>query len=164
MDSKTHGQAALASNFLPLWGKCFQGHPRQTQTQAALLKSFANSGLLQVGGVATSSTPPIIVGKYQWDWPNAWAPVQHLLFEGLRQEGRDTNEKQLAREIARRWIQTVFLAYKRTGAIHEKYDATRVGAGQGATRPATVVRGNLLRLHCSGIWRRVRRAGRVRLD
>ncbi|CEO95100.1 Trehalase [Plasmodiophora brassicae] len=128
MDSKTHGQAALASNFLPLWGKCFQGHPRQTQTQAALLKSFANSGLLQVGGVATSSTPPIIVGKYQWDWPNAWAPVQHLLFEGLRQEGRDTNEKQLAREIARRWIQTVFLAYKRTGAIHEKYDATRVGA------------------------------------
>ncbi len=44
--------------------------------------SLAGSGLIQAGGLATTLAQG--TGQ-QWDWPNAWPPLQHMAIEGLYQ-------------------------------------------------------------------------------
>ena len=43
------------------------------------VEGLDSSGLIQVGGVATS----LVKSGEQWDFPNAWPPLQHMLIEGL---------------------------------------------------------------------------------
>lgn len=54
----------------------------------------------------------------QWDAPNGWAPLQWVAFEGLRRYGFDA----LAREGARRWVETTTRMYHETGQFLEKYN------------------------------------------
>ncbi len=44
-----------------------------------MLAALQSSGLVRVGGVATT----LEVTQQQWDFPNAWPPCQHLLIVGL---------------------------------------------------------------------------------
>ena len=109
----------LASNWVPLaCGVCEAG---SDQAHAAVA-SFKRSGLLQPAGVATSAN---VTGQ-QWDAPNAWPPLQHLLVSGLRRSGVEEGVE-LAREVALRWIKTCFVAFGVTGQMHEKYNAGSVG-------------------------------------
>ena len=80
-----------ASNWLPLWAGAYDDR------QAKLaVTSLRRSGLVQKGGVATTS----VQSDHQWDWPNAWAPLQEMLVEGLERTG--TREgSDLALRIAR---------------------------------------------------------------
>ncbi len=128
-------QHSLASNFVPLWaglglgpnGSTLQGLPAtggrsgvaaplmplgsagadvnvtrvRTVTQALL-----DSGLVGVGGVAQST----LQSAEQWDWPNGWAPLQHLLISGLHSTG-EAGAQALAREIARRWLASGLAGY-----------------------------------------------------
>ena len=64
------------------------------------------------------------------DYPNAWAPIQHMLIEGLMASGIEGSEA-MALDIAKRTIQTYFLTYKRTGFMHEKYDSRTPGVEGG---------------------------------
>ena len=56
-----------ASNWLPLWAGAFSEREAQLAVQ-----SLRHSPLLQTGGVATTAAQT----SHQWDWPNAWAPLQ----------------------------------------------------------------------------------------
>ena len=49
------------------------------------LRSFKASGLLGVAGVAATTTD---TGQ-QWDFPNAWPPIQDLLIQGFQSTGGD---------------------------------------------------------------------------
>ncbi|RRT67358.1 hypothetical protein BHE74_00039777, partial [Ensete ventricosum] len=97
-----------------------------------VLKSLQNSGLLQPAGIATSLTN---TGQ-QWDFPNGWAPLQHMIVEGLANSGSE-EARSLAEDIAVRWIRTNYVAYKKTGAMHEKYDVEACGkiGGGGEYKP-----------------------------
>lgn len=64
------------------------------------------------------------------DFPNGWAPLQHLIVEGLAYSG-SIEAKSVAEDIAIRWIRTNYAAYKITGAMHEKYDVTECGKSGG---------------------------------
>ncbi|RYG51531.1 hypothetical protein EON66_10660, partial [archaeon] len=78
--------------------------------------------LLQVGGVATT----VDNTTQQWDWPNGWAPLQHMLIRGL--EDAQTNESEaLAYSLAARWVASCYVAYVNTGYMHEKYDVLGIG-------------------------------------
>ena len=82
---------AAASNWLPLWAGAFDAR------QGALaVQSLRHSGLLQPGGVATTASP----SAHQWDWPNAWAPLQDMLIEGLERSGSPAGPP-LALQVAR---------------------------------------------------------------
>lgn len=63
------------------------------------------------------------------DFPNGWAPLQHLIAEGLLHSGSEA--KILAEDIATRWVRTNYAAYKLTGAMHEKYNVTACGESGG---------------------------------
>lgn len=64
------------------------------------------------------------------DFPNGWAPVQHMIVEGLVRSGLQ-EARSLAEDIARRWIRTNYASFKHTGAMHEKYDVQTCGASGG---------------------------------
>ncbi|XP_078102031.1 trehalase isoform X3 [Sander vitreus] len=86
------------------------------------------SGALQFpNGVPTSLREP----GQQWDYPNAWPPLQHMLIRGLSKLPSE-DAKQLAFDLAQRWIKTNWLAYMKYEAMFEKYDVNgdgKPGAG-----------------------------------
>jgi alpha,alpha-trehalase len=116
---------AYASNFVPLWcgcGSATAGNPH------AVSKGLRASGLLQPAGIVTSLHR---TSGQQWDYPNAWAPLQHMIIDGLARSG-DAECATLAQSLALTWLNTNLYAYQFTGHMHEKYDAANpggVGAG-----------------------------------
>ena len=120
-------QSTCASNWLPLWGL-----PREKSKAA--IASLESSGLLQEGGLATS----LCNSGHQWDYPNAWAPLQYLIHQGLLSTEADTG-KALAETIARNFLKNVQATFSATGKMHEKYNAERVGhyGGGGEYVPQT---------------------------
>ena len=72
------------------------------------------SKLLQPGGITAS---PFTTGQ-QWDAPNGWAPLEWMTIWGLDRCG----QRELARDIAERWIKLNVDVFKRTGKMMEKYN------------------------------------------
>lgn len=52
--------------------------------------------------------------------------MQHMIVEGLVRSG-SKEARILAEDIAVKWIRTNYAAYKKTGAMHEKYDVEACG-------------------------------------
>mmetsp|Transcript_21236 Transcript_21236/g.23732 ORF Transcript_21236/g.23732 Transcript_21236/m.23732 type:complete len:207 (-) Transcript_21236:25-645(-) len=110
------------SNFFPLWSGCFNKAQSDELTNALI-----KSNLLQPGGVPAS----LVDSGQQWDSPNAWAPLQHIIVESLEALKTETSI-QLAKELAQRWINSNYIAFKRDGYMHEKYNSKEPGkAGTG---------------------------------
>ncbi|OMO79824.1 Glycoside hydrolase, family 37 [Corchorus capsularis] len=109
----------FASNFIPLWIDLFNSDTPLVEKVTGSLKS---SGLVCAAGIATSLTN----SGQQWDYPNGWAPLQHMIVEGLSRS-KSTEARAVAKEIAERWIRTNYVSYKKTGAMHEKYDVEKCG-------------------------------------
>ncbi|KAL4019157.1 hypothetical protein IC575_022801 [Cucumis melo] len=130
-NARNQNQNIYASNFIPLWIESFYSDSRQMKK---VLKSLRNSGLLCNAGIATS----VINSGEQWDFPNGWAPIQHMIVEGLARSELP-EAKALAEDIAARWLRTNYVAYKHTGFMHEKYDVQKCGdfGGGGEYVPQT---------------------------
>ncbi|KAL7608568.1 hypothetical protein Lser_V15G10043 [Lactuca serriola] len=128
-DAKYQNQDIFASNFIPLWVR-FQDKTLVKK----VAQSLQSSGLLHAAGVATSLTN----SSQQWDFPNGWAPLQHMIVEGLVMSGSE-EAKLLAKDIAKKWIRTNYIVYKKVNAMHEKYDVTKCGefGGGGEYVPQT---------------------------
>lgn len=108
-----------ASNFIPLWcGVLDTGDSRISK----LITALKESGLLHSAGIATSLKE---TGQ-QWDFPNAWPPLQHMIIEGLAFSGSERGKK-LARNIAHKWIETNYAVFEKTSHMQEKYSATVCG-------------------------------------
>ncbi|XAR55173.1 Alpha,alpha-trehalase [Bertholletia excelsa] len=124
-------QNIFASNFIPLWIKLFNS---DTKLVEKVMLSFQKSGLLQAVGIATSLTN----SGQQWDFPNGWAPIQHMIVEGLSRSG-SKEARALAESIVVRWIRTNYVTFKKSGVMHEKYDVEKCGefGGGGEYVPQT---------------------------
>jgi alpha,alpha-trehalase len=99
-----------------------------TTDEAHLMAAALKEKLLEPGGLGTTAQG---TGQ-QWDRPNGWAPLQYLAIEGLNAYG----ERDLAREIAARWLAKNFQGYAATGVLVEKYNVDEApdqksGAGGG---------------------------------
>lgn len=118
-----------ASNFLPLWAQlpASPAVPDGSRKGLVALDTLKGSGLIQVGGVQTTLERT----EEQWDAPNAWAPVQQMLIEGLELLGAP-EASATALSLARAWLQSNYLGWANTGQMHEKYNAKVPGArGEG---------------------------------
>ena len=91
-----------------------------TPEQAHAVADTLRRTLLEPGGLGTTLT----ASGQQWDRPNGWAPLQYLAIEGLNAYG----ERDLAHDIAERWIRENIQGYARAAALVEKYDVEH-GAG-----------------------------------
>ena len=94
-----------------------------TIAQARVVKDKVENQFLRAGGVVTTLR---FTGQ-QWDAPNGWAPLHWLTICGLERYGY----RELAAEIARRWIKLNRDVYARTGKLMEKYNVVDVNLEAG---------------------------------
>ena len=95
-----------------------------TPDEAHAVAAALRQRLLEPGGLGTT---PTTTGQ-QWDRPNGWAPLQYLAIEGLSAYG----ERDLAREIADRWIRSNVQGFAAMGALVEKYNVEQRCCAGGA--------------------------------
>jgi alpha,alpha-trehalase len=103
----------------------YQGTPDYLSLLARQAAEQVKLKLLQPGGVTTTANN---TGE-QWDAPNGWAPLEWMTIWGLDRCG----QRELARDIAQRWIKLNVDVFKRTGKLMEKYNVadTHLEAGGG---------------------------------
>ncbi|XP_013911319.1 PREDICTED: trehalase [Thamnophis sirtalis] len=109
-----HNPAFYPSNLSPLWAECDVDLARAEKVLRYLEESRA---LSFANGLPTSLTR---TGQ-QWDFPNAWAPLQHMVITGLAKSS-SPRARELAFSLAQRWVQMNLAVYKKHGGMFEKYD------------------------------------------
>lgn len=106
----------------PLWSGAVESHDAPSYA-ARLVTYLLSSGALDFpGGIPTS----VLYTGEQWDYPNAWAPLQSILIGGLRASGNKDAQK-LAREQARIWIRANYIGFNKWKKMFEKYSVTQPG-------------------------------------
>uniref|UniRef100_A0A5B7B4W1 Trehalase n=1 Tax=Davidia involucrata TaxID=16924 RepID=A0A5B7B4W1_DAVIN len=130
-EASNQNENVFASNFIPLWIGLFNSDGRMAKK---VMRSLQGSGLIHAAGIATSLTN---TGQ-QWDFPNGWAPLQHMIVEGLVRSA-SKEARSMAEDIAVRWIRSNYVAYKKSSTMHEKYDVKKCGefGGGGEYVPQT---------------------------
>jgi alpha,alpha-trehalase len=103
---------------------CFiNEHPDYMSFLGAKVAAVIRQKLLKPGGVATSEFE---TGE-QWDAPNGWAPLEWMTIWGLDRCG----QKDLAADIAARWVKLNEKVYKETGKLMEKYNVSDINKDAG---------------------------------
>ncbi|QMU29366.1 alpha,alpha-trehalase TreF [Adhaeribacter radiodurans] len=96
-----------------------------TNKQAKAVAKRLKTDFLKPGGLIST---PNHTGE-QWDAPNAWAPLQWISIQGLR----NYRQHKLAKQVKHNWVEINTRVYKSTGKLVEKYnvEATHLEAGGG---------------------------------
>jgi alpha,alpha-trehalase len=84
--------------------------------QAEIIGKVLEQNFLKQGGVITT----LEQSGQQWDAPNGWAPLQWIVYKGLKNYQQDA----LADELRKRWLNLVDSVYYQTGKMMEKYNVT----------------------------------------
>ncbi|KAF4530533.1 hypothetical protein B566_EDAN016032 [Ephemera danica] len=111
------------SNIAPLWTGCYPTNNEQIVN--SVMKYLQNTQIMNnYGGIPTT----LQHSGEQWDYPNAWPPLQHIMIMGLDSTG-DAYAQDLAYEMAERWVRANYIGYENEDphAMFEKYDATIPG-------------------------------------
>lgn len=90
-----------------------------TPEQAKLVARHIHGEFLKPGGWVTTLNN----SGQQWDSPNGWAPLQWVVYTGLRNYGYDTE----AEEGAKCWVENNLMVYRNSGKLLEKYDVEHIG-------------------------------------
>lgn len=136
-----------ASSFFPLWIYSTFTEKETSINSGRAFETIKELGVLDFsGGLPTS----LIESGEQWDFPNAWPPLQHIAVEAMdpkrpsscpqnglnKTNGLSSSSsadmQQSGKEVARRFLENAFISWKKTGNMYEKYDVTEYGkAGHG---------------------------------
>ncbi|XP_067209128.1 trehalase isoform X1 [Linepithema humile] len=114
------------TNILPLWTNCYDASKRGDYVSKVLKYLEKNQIMVNQGGIPTT----LEHSGEQWDYPNAWPPLQYFFIMSLNNTG-DPWAQRLAYEISQRWVRSNYKAFNETHSMYEKYDAT-VSGGHGS--------------------------------
>ncbi|ERL85426.1 hypothetical protein D910_02846 [Dendroctonus ponderosae] len=110
------------SNFAPLWAETYELSKREEYGRRAAAY-FVKQEIDQfLGGVPTS----LDLSGEQWDFRNAWPPLQEFVVLGLLQTG-NSNATEIATLFGQRWISSNIEGYRENQIMFEKYDALDPG-------------------------------------
>ena len=113
-----------AASVVPLWAGVQRGNPTR---ESLVLRALKRLEVLDYpGGFPTS----LSTSGQQWDFPNAWPPLQHMLIEGLAQSSSKELQDE-ALKFAQKWITTNYKAWHSTGHMFEKFNVSVQGAPGG---------------------------------
>nr|XP_035120681.2 trehalase isoform X2 [Callithrix jacchus] len=119
LENKKKNREFYPSNLTPLWAGCFS----DPGVADKALKYLEDSQILTYQyGIPTSLQK---TGQ-QWDFPNAWAPLQDLVIRGLAKAALP-RAQEVAFQLAQNWIRTNFDVYSQKSAMYEKYDISNGG-------------------------------------
>jgi len=128
-NTRESSQDQTISSYIPLWTNCFNSSQINANN---VVNSLIQSNLSLIGGLVTTLSNT----TQQWDYPNAWPPLQHMIIEALDNIGTIVSQ-QMAFNIASVWLNSGWLAWNATGVMYEKYDATAPGqTGSGGESPS----------------------------
>ncbi|TBU02366.1 trehalase [Hamiltosporidium magnivora] len=85
-----------------------------------ILKKYSKEIFGYKGGIPASGYGK---GGQQWDFPNVWAPHQHMMVELLI----NMKEDAMAFHVAKSFFNSVYVGYKNDKAFFEKYNCLKVG-------------------------------------
>ncbi|XP_052759357.1 uncharacterized protein LOC113519591 [Galleria mellonella] len=106
----------------PLWTRAVEVD-QASEYGARLAKYLSSSGAMDFpGGVPTS----ISHSGEQWDFPNAWPPLQSIIIGGLYNSG-DEKAIQMAKDQAKIWIRANYIGYTTWQKMFEKYNVMKPG-------------------------------------
>ncbi|XP_030750479.1 trehalase-like [Sitophilus oryzae] len=110
------------SNFAPLWADAYDTSLKEEYGKRAA-EYFVKEGIDQFpGGIPTS----LDQSGEQWDFSNAWPPLQELVVLGLKNSGND-EAVELAKAMGTRWVAANMKGYSESQIMYEKYDAVAAG-------------------------------------
>ena len=112
------------SNLVPLWTETYSDPAMAALAVEYLTKQ--NFWSLP-GGLPTTVSK---TGQ-QWDFPNCWPPLEHMVVQGLEKTGL-AQAKDLAFGIAEKRVRGAYVNFLHKGHMFEKYDATsisKIGGG-----------------------------------
>ena len=110
------------SNFVPLWAGVYNLDKAEEVGHKAA-GYLVTQGVLDFdGGLPTSLTP----SGEQWDYPNAWPPLQAMVIFGLDQS-RDPKAQKIAEALAQKWLHSNLECFYQTQKMFEKYDVQHFG-------------------------------------
>ncbi|XP_074256797.1 trehalase isoform X1 [Saimiri boliviensis] len=119
LENKKKNGEFYPSNLTPLWAGCFS----DPGVADKALKYLEDSQILTYQyGIPTSLQK---TGQ-QWDFPNAWAPLQDLVIRGLAKAALP-RAQEVAFQLAQNWIRTNFDVYSQKSAMYEKYNISNGG-------------------------------------
>lgn len=114
------------SNLVPLYTRSYDKKNGAKYAQRAVAYLHREKIDSFFGGTPTSLN---LTGE-QWDFPNAWPPLQSFIINGLYLTGVEEAVNE-AITLADRWVRSNYLGYVDYGAMFEKYDAVLPGKGGG---------------------------------
>jgi len=101
------------TNIAPLWTGCYKYNETQVRK---VMKYLEKAQIMHnLGGIPTTSEH----SGEQWDYPNAWPPLQYIMIMGLDNTD-DGGAKDLAFRLTERWVHSNYKAFSETGAMYEK--------------------------------------------
>jgi alpha,alpha-trehalase len=130
------------ANWMPLWGyylinglDSVVNSTRIGHIVQAALSLRDDSGLYFAAGLSTTTEHT----EQQWDYPNAWAPLQDFIIDGLRNSAQMIGVTKVdammlldfSTALSKRWLETNIEAWRKSGYMFEKYDAVEMGKGGG---------------------------------
>ncbi|VDM24130.1 unnamed protein product [Toxocara canis] len=117
--SKSHSIEFYPSIVVPLFTECYQ--PLNLAKSHGIVRFMNNSGAFDYpGGVPSSLT---VGSNQQWDFPNGWSPLNHMIIEGLRKSDNAQMQEEAFR-LAQKWVDGNYRVFKKTGHMWEKYDVS----------------------------------------
>uniref|UniRef100_A0A183CKD0 Trehalase n=1 Tax=Globodera pallida TaxID=36090 RepID=A0A183CKD0_GLOPA len=104
-------KAFYGSIVMPLFTRCYG--TVDVESAERVLKTFEamddDHGLLKHPfGIPTSS---VVNTSQQWDFPNIWPPLSHMMIEGFRRSGSKKMEDK-AKQWARQWLSANYKLYQ----------------------------------------------------
>lgn len=103
------------SNIAPLWTGCYDKTKRDEITSSVMKYLQKTQIMNNYGGIPAT----LEHSGEQWDYPNAWPPLQYIMIMGLDNTG-DAYAQELAYEISERWVRANYKGFKETEAMFEK--------------------------------------------
>uniref|UniRef100_A0A1I7SWA6 Trehalase n=1 Tax=Bursaphelenchus xylophilus TaxID=6326 RepID=A0A1I7SWA6_BURXY len=96
----------------PLFTRCY--HSLNHRQAEKIFDKMEEKGAFKfVGGIPTSLQEDT---NQQWDFPNGWSPLNHIIIEGLRQS-ESPRMQYKAFLLAQKWILSNYRVFKKTGVM-----------------------------------------------
>ncbi|KAL3846756.1 hypothetical protein ACJMK2_017717 [Sinanodonta woodiana] len=123
ISNNSHRDFFYASHIYPLFADCVSDDQKSVEREERIMKYLEQQQVLYYEGGVPAST---VNTTQQWDFPNAWPPLQHVMIKALAQ-GKLQTTRDKAFNLTSKWIYSNWKGWKETGKMFEKYDATTSG-------------------------------------
>ncbi|KAM0675554.1 hypothetical protein GVAV_000920 [Gurleya vavrai] len=100
--------------------------PKSDYTIYNIMMLYAKELFGYPGGIPVSGNNGVLTGQ-QWDFPNVWAPHQHMMAEFLL----NIKEDEWALHVAKSFYESIFHGYKEKKEFYEKYNCEKTGSTGG---------------------------------